>query len=105
MSQVHRRTLYDDKRGVSEPLNETGLDGKGLIIRGRHHVLLGSVANSTVTHRLVGEELMLKPYQVFVRDSGTPKSWIDKYETEVSWCSLSSLSLSLSLSTRQLSWL
>ena len=83
-SQVHRRILHDDKRGVAEALNEPGLDGQGLIIRGRHYVMLSNVSNSTTTHRMLGEALMLKPYQVFVRDTSPPKTWMDKYQTEVS---------------------
>ena len=64
-------------------MNETGVDGKGLIIRGHHYVLLNNLTNSTITHRLLGEELMLKPYLTFIRDETHPKDWIAKHQTEV----------------------
>ena len=47
--------LYSDSRGVGEPLNETGQSGDGLVIVGRHYVILDNYMNSTVFHRLMGE--------------------------------------------------
>ena len=82
--QVHRRTLYDDRRGVGEPINETGLTGDGLIIRGRHFALLDNLTNSTMAHRVMGEALMLKPYVTFARDKSTYEEWSKKYPTKVS---------------------
>ena len=38
-SQVHRRILHDDHRGVGEPLNETGTSGLGLVVTGAQCVL------------------------------------------------------------------
>lgn len=75
--------MYDDNRGVVEPLNEPGIDGKGLIIRGRHLVVLDTVESSNVYHRTLGEMLMLREYPLFVRDSGPPSDFIQKYITNV----------------------
>jgi len=50
---VHRRLTKDDGRGVGEPLNEPGLDGKGLIITGIHYAQLTKTANiASVTRQL-----------------------------------------------------
>jgi len=50
---VHRRLTKDDGRGVGEPLNEPGLDGKGLIITGLHYAQLAKTSNiASVTRQL-----------------------------------------------------
>ena len=54
---IHRRLLYDDFRGVSEPLNETACGCRncachGLVARGKHlislHVRLPTAADDTL---------------------------------------------------------
>lgn len=58
---VHRRLLVDDKRGVGEPLNETGSSGDGLVISGKHYLMLTTIADAPSMHRRLGLELMLEP--------------------------------------------
>ena len=85
--------MYDDNRGVVESLNEPGVDGKGLIVRGRHFVILDNIDNSTFYHRMLGELLMMKEFPLFVNDSGDPKDYIQKYATNVSFISKSMYSV------------
>ena len=63
---VHRRLLHDDFLGVGEPLNEPGLDGKGLIVRGKHRVLLTSPEEGPKYHRDLGEKIMISPVVRYV---------------------------------------
>ena len=76
---VHRRTFKDDGRGVAEPIDEPGQFGKGLIIRGRHYVLVDTIQKSTSLHRTLGMQLMLKPHVVFVLDNANSMDFRDKY--------------------------
>ena len=71
---IHRRLLKDDGRGVSEPLSEPGLDGKGLIITGRHFVSLVDVEEAASLAR-VGQNLLYNSPHV----SYAPISSIDTY--------------------------
>ncbi len=38
---IHRRTVFDDARGVDEALNERQPDGKGLKQKVKHHIHYG----------------------------------------------------------------
>lgn len=46
-----RRLLKDDGRGVNEALNEPGVDGKGLVVRGRHWLSVAPGASAARGYR------------------------------------------------------
>ena len=58
---LHRRLLRDDFLGVGEALNEPGLNGQGLITRGKHRVLLTKPSTAARLHRDNGMLMMLAP--------------------------------------------
>ena len=82
--QVHRRTFVDDKRGVAEPINEPGRFGDGLIIRGRHYLMVDTIANSLSLHRTLGQQFMLRPHPIFVLDQTEPKLYRERFVANVS---------------------
>ncbi|KAM8772245.1 lysosomal alpha-mannosidase [Acanthopagrus schlegelii] len=63
---LHRRLLYDDVRGVAEPLNETSaIFPKGLVVRGRLLLSLDRPASAADTHRPLAQEVVLQPLLTF----------------------------------------
>ncbi|NXL68978.1 MA2B1 mannosidase, partial [Chordeiles acutipennis] len=62
--QLHRRLLYDDNRGVGEPLVELGADKLGLVIRGHHLLLLEPLESAADGHRLLAQEMFMAPATV-----------------------------------------
>ena len=76
---VHRRLLHDDNLGVGEPLNETGLDGKGLVIRGSHYLQVAPIQFAGRLHRDLGERIFAVPQVGIAQTSDTPQQWADKY--------------------------
>jgi len=74
---VQRRLQHDDNRGVAEPLNETGLDGHGLIVRGTHRVSIrpGTLAGATRRGHLA--DMLFPSLQRFAYlPGGTVASWL-----------------------------
>ena len=61
--------MCDDRRGVREPLDEDGQFGHGLIIRGRHYVLLDTIERSETLHWSLGRNLAWKPHPIFMFNS------------------------------------
>ncbi|XP_014748733.1 PREDICTED: lysosomal alpha-mannosidase [Sturnus vulgaris] len=67
---VHRRLLNDDKRGLGEALDEPGADGRGLVVRGRHLVLLDTVQAAAEQHRPRAQEMATPPQVVLAAGEG-----------------------------------
>ena len=67
---LHRRILHDDALGVSEPLNEPGSDGKGLIVKGKFYVFLNASAASARLHHDWAHRVNAQPLVTF----GVPQS-------------------------------
>ena len=82
---VHRRLLRDDGRGVSEPLNETGLDGQGLIITGRHLVSLVKTSQAARTARVIQNALFQSPHVSYAPLSGSIPQYAAAYHTNLTY--------------------
>ncbi|KAK6633436.1 hypothetical protein RUM44_004039 [Polyplax serrata] len=82
---LHRRLLHDDAFGVDEALNEVAY-GQGLVARGRHWILAGSLKNSNWQNskRLLVQEKVLSPQVVLTLPKMTFISWSKNYRMEYS---------------------
>jgi lysosomal alpha-mannosidase len=78
---LHRRLLKDDNLGVGEPLNETGIDGKGLVVRGKQYVYLDDIAVSVRHHRDAAQRLYMAPYVGFTPLQSSAQDYINNFRT------------------------
>ncbi|NXN97795.1 MA2B1 mannosidase, partial [Rhinopomastus cyanomelas] len=69
--QIHRRLLHDDNRGVAEPLDELGATGTGLVVRGRHLLLLEPPEVAADSHRPLAQALALPPCLLLAPPGGS----------------------------------
>uniref|UniRef100_A0A8C2Z5M4 Alpha-mannosidase n=1 Tax=Cyclopterus lumpus TaxID=8103 RepID=A0A8C2Z5M4_CYCLU len=68
---LHRRLLYDDVRGVAEPLNETSaLFPEGLVVRGRLLLSLDRPPTAADAHRPLAQQAVLQPTLTFTDGDG-----------------------------------
>ena len=74
---VHRRLLHDDGRGVKEFLNETAY-GQGLVVRGRHLLIVEQPQFSALVHRLRSQEFFMHPLPTF----SLPQSTYTNYSAD-----------------------
>jgi hypothetical protein len=82
---LHRRLLKDDGRGVGEPLSEPGLDGKGLIITGRHIVSLVKTSEAAKTARTIQNALFQSPHVSFTPLTTSISDYSSTYHTNLTF--------------------
>jgi lysosomal alpha-mannosidase len=78
---------HDDRRGVGEALNEPGVDGKGLIVRGRHWLSLALEGSAPPLYRALQLRSLALPESVVgfaPLGSLTPSAWRARYRANAS---------------------
>ncbi|XP_051801046.1 lysosomal alpha-mannosidase isoform X1 [Acanthochromis polyacanthus] len=75
---LHRRLLYDDVRGVAEPLNETSdIFPEGLVVRGRLLLSLDRPPHAADAHRPLAQEVVLQPLLTFTDGDLNPNTRLE----------------------------
>lgn len=75
--------LQDDWWGVAEALNETGISGKGLVVTGKHWLLLSKAHAGARKHRIYGLEMFYQPLLTFAPMTESFDDFRKKFKTSV----------------------
>ncbi|CAF4705994.1 unnamed protein product [Rotaria sp. Silwood1] len=84
---LHRRILHDDSLGVGEPLNETAY-GQGLVVRGRHSLILEPPTTSARNHRVNAQRMHMHTLATYAAPQLSYADYSSKYRQ--TWSALSS---------------
>ncbi|CAG9536717.1 unnamed protein product [Cercopithifilaria johnstoni] len=98
---LHRRLFYDDNFGVGEALDELGDTGQGLVVRGRHWIIMESPENSAKLHRPLAFELYNSPLITFAERKMELSDYDRTFITEYSALNRS-LSLAINVLTMEM---
>ena len=71
---VHRR-LVQKGEGGDFVINEGGVDGKGLIVRGKHYIYVKPIAESIQSAKSMAESLFMGPITSFEKYDGSFKDY------------------------------
>lgn len=84
---LHRRIVYTDGISLNEALNETAY-GKGLVVRGKHYLVVDRPADSARVHRIDAQKLFMHPLATYsIPDTPSYTNYSTKYHQ--TWSALS----------------
>ena len=63
---IHRRLHHDDGYGMEEKLDEPGVDGKGLVVRGKHILYIDRIEDSMRNVKIISKTLFWRSLPLFI---------------------------------------
>ena len=98
---VHRRLISDDAKGVSEALNEPGLDGKGLIVTGLTTVALLPVTDAPMVARTQQNRMYSYLHQSIAPLTQSVSDYLDTHHATRSYANAGVLPAEVEMTTLQ----